>query len=500
MASTVKRLSAVFLAAWFAVFSVLVPINAQAAIYNAASNITGSSWYVPAASTGVAGSRVVAAAATALGRANPWIGAITLGMPIMEHLLELRNGTTIAVAPSPEALPTPPGWRGPNLPPETATPIAGGTSAPNGTATVPATAVAFGSGPTYATTYQGFCSKYAALYGPTVTVTECSPIVNNGLTVGVHWKFSNGQTGDGGAITYACPSGTLSGFQCLNVSTCSNGTSPISGICYDSPTCPTGYVINYDACILAENEITKVKWPPLWNDNLPTLVPDTSGKWKVFERSTSPLPTTISEATINSDLINSTQVYTQDAYGNPVSTNVLPNTAGGYTFTQQVQTTNNNQTTTTTNSYTTNAAGNVTNISTTTNNGPITNITNTAAVQFPTDYNREATQAKILSGEGGQSAPDFATEITTKTEQLKKGVTDLLDPITGEYTSDKDKWFSWVWTPPVGVCSPFIGTVHGMEVKWDICPYIAKVRDVIGWLFAIFGAWMIYNEMFRRED
>jgi len=87
MASTVKRISAGVLAVWFSFWSVVFPVTANAAIYNAASNLTGKAWYVPGVGTSAAGNRALAAGATMLGRANPWIAAITIGMPIAQQFL-----------------------------------------------------------------------------------------------------------------------------------------------------------------------------------------------------------------------------------------------------------------------------------------------------------------------------------------------------------------------------------------------------------------------------
>lgn len=261
--------------------------------------------------------------------------------------------------------------------------------------------------------------------------------------------------------------------------------------------------MNYDSCILSENDTTKVKWPSGTNENVPVFVPDPSNpsEWKPFERnSPDATPSTETAAKVNEAAKNSQNLFYKDEFGNPVTQAISPNPAGGYTFKQQIQTTNNNQTYTTTNTYTVNSGGTVTNVSTTTNNGPITNVSTTPAVQFPTDYNREATQAKILSGEGAPDAPKWDTSVTEKTENLTKGVTDLFEPITSQFTDDKMKWFSWVWTPPVGECSPITGTIHGKSVSWNICSYVDMVRNAVGWLFSIFGAWVIYNELFRRED
>lgn len=268
--------------------------------------------------------------------------------------------------------------------------------------------------------------------------------------------------------------------------------------------------MNYDSCILSENDTTKVKWPSGTNENVPVFVPDPSNpsEWKPFERnSPDATPSTETAAKVNEAAKNSQNLFYKDEFGNPVTQAISPNPAGGYTFTQQIQTTNNNQTYTTTNTYTVNSGGTVTNVSTTTNNGPITNVSTTPAVQFPTDYNREATQAaikesinKLATGEGAQDAPDFKKDVEDKKTAMDKGITDFTDAIPGQFAESKGNWFSWVWSPPVGVCTPYQGSIHGKSVSWNICPYIANVRDVVGWLFALFGAWTVYNQMFRKED
>ena len=515
MVSTVKRFAMAVLAFWFAIWSVLLPVTVHAAVYDAASNITGSKWYVPAAGTGVAGSRVLATAATALGRANPWIAALTIGTPIMKHILETRGGAEVVIAPTADALPAPAGWPSADNPPATAAVSSPSQSSTPLSGNIPALI--------QYTTFNGFvkgdtpsavaiATKAVLSPSPNYTIIDvysdaaCSAqAFSVGTLIRYKQQRSDGNTQCLDATTiqqgYVCATGTLSGSTCINAQYCADGSLMVGGQCYTSPTCPTGYAMNYDTCILAENATNKVKWPAGTNDGARAYIPDpvNSGQWMPHPRESNPLPQGLSDSDIKSGLINAGQTYTKDAYGNPVATTIIPNLSGGYTFNQQVQTTNNNQTSTTTNTYTTNAQGAVTNVSSVTNNGPITNVSNNYTVDIPNDYNKEATQLKIYTGEGAPDAPNHAQTVTQKVTDMNKSITDLLDPIADQYTSDKGKWFSWVWTPPVGQCEPIIGTVHGKNVNWDLCPYVAKVRDVIGWIFAIFGAWVIYNEMFRRE-
>jgi len=75
----------------------------------------------------------------------------------------------------------------------------------------------------------------------------------------------------------------------------------------------------------------------------------------------------------------------------------------------------------------------------------------------------------------------------------------MVDGVVAGVEESKGAWFSWVWTPPSGTCSPFTGAVHGHEISWDFCPTFQNMKDVYGWLFALFGAWTIYGQLFRRE-
>lgn len=96
-----------------------------------------------------------------------------------------------------------------------------------------------------------------------------------------------------------------------------------------------------------------------------------------------------------------------------------------------------------------------------------------------------------LGDESGRVATAGATSTST--------LSGLLDDVAGSFNSSKDDWFSWVWTAPAtATCAPFAGTVHGYSISWDLCPTIANIQDVLGWLFALFGCISIYGEIFRQ--
>lgn len=476
MASTVKRLASGVLAVWFTVFSVVFPVTAHAVTYNAASNFTGRVWAVPFVGTGIAGSRIAAAAATVITRANPWIAGISIGTALVQTVIEMKNGGTIGIV-SDGQLTTPiPGWSDSNTPPPITAPLAG-------TSTYPAKIL-----------YE--VSMWQALAGQkfdSISSACSAASAFSGLALT--------PAADGSAK--CCESG-----QCVLLSKstgCYTGDS-LSGATCSTSNCPVGYTASSGQCVITDS--SAVKWP---SDGQPTYVPRVgdNGVYQWWPSDRDPDQGTYPQANINSAL-QSGDVFS-DLDGNPVTQSFTPNSDGGYTFTQSIQHSpaGSGNTYTTTNNYTVNKQGNVTNISTVTHNGPITNVnTGSGPVQMlPTDYNREATQAaikesinKLATGEGAQDAPDFKKDVEDKKTAMDKGITDFTDAIPGQFAESKGNWFSWVWSPPVGVCTPYQGSIHGKSVSWNICPYIANVRDVIGWLFALYGAWSVYNQMFRKED
>lgn len=465
MASIVKRTSAGLTALFFAVWSVVLPVTASAATYNASSGLTGNAWYVAASGTGLAGSPIVAAAATALNRANPWIAGLAIGTQVFQWLIESNK------VPNPVMV----------VPRNAPQPVAewGGTNPP-------ATAVS-------ETQYsEHWCSSSGGWMSS--RESACASYVSS--------------------IQGACPGITGSvtdvagaGFRC---------TTPASATCPAGYTncgsrnpvtvCPPGYSQSGSTCVLSN--ASSVPWP---SDGRPTITPKADGSG--FEPHPRDPDTTIPAGYPSYDqIVNSPGDYWSDEYGNPVSQQINPGTDGGLGIIQKVQTTKDNQTQTTINNITINGTGTVVNTSSTTVPGNIGTASPTStpvgsiSIQFPNDYNKEATQQQVrdeLKGVGAPEKPDFAADVQQKKTDMNQEITDKLDTVKGEFTADKDKWFSWVWTPPVGSCSPISAgvQVHGQTFAgWDICPYINQARDVMGWLFAIAGAWSVYNQMFRRDE
>lgn len=454
MDSIVKRFSAALTAILFGLWSVLLPVTVHAATYNAASNLTGKQWFVPAQSTGIAGTAVVATAATMLGRANPWIAALTLGTPIMQYLLERKGGGTVAVVPRNAVQPiNGDGWTN-GIPAATLNPST-----------------------FYTTNWTASTSHYASIAEACVAAAAGRNAYLNGSD-NVTYSHGNCISTDGRAYGQASP-----------------GTS-----------CKSGYTMSQGYCTIIDP--WSVPWP---SDGVPSITPNNDGTAFIPHPQD---PDAMPQAPSMQEIQNPSNNYSPDQFGNPYSTTFTPQSGGGFKVDQRVQTTANNQTTTTINNITINNAGNVVNISTTTVPGSIEQASPTSTPvgasgsgTFPTDYNRESTQQavqqkleEIKQGTGAADQPNYATDTDAKKQAMNDAIKEKTDAIPGQYSGDKSNWFSWVWTPPVGNCSPWTSTIHGQVVSWDVCPYVAKVRDVIGFLMAIAGAWLVYNEMFRRED
>lgn len=184
----------------------------------------------------------------------------------------------------------------------------------------------------------------------------------------------------------------------------------------------------------------------------------------------------------NPDGTTSTQSSTQQ-------TTVTPTTTG--TTVADSQTTFPSKTTTviTTTNNTTNQTTTTTNVS-----------NNPTPTEFPDDYNREVTQKQIekdLNTDAAPQPPDLSTVPTQIASAQQDDSTDFTN-IPTQLPGDKSNWFSWVWTPPVGSCVPSTATLSGVAVSLDYCPTVLKIRDVMGFLFALYGAWQIYSLIFKE--
>lgn len=203
---------------------------------------------------------------------------------------------------------------------------------------------------------------------------------------------------------------------------------------------------------------------------------------------TSPARQISQEQIANPDGTTSTRTRTAQTTVNPTTTGT---TAGDTQITYPSATTVTTVTTNNTTNVTT------TETSTTNNASPLPS-------DFPTDYNREATQKQIetdLNTDSVGPAPaDQEARTKTATDATDQSLSDKFTALPNELSADKTNWFSWVWTPPIGVCAPYSGVVHGYSITFDICPTVAMIREALGFLFALFAAWNIYGLIFRGES
>jgi hypothetical protein len=199
---------------------------------------------------------------------------------------------------------------------------------------------------------------------------------------------------------------------------------------------------------------------------------------------TSPVSSPSIQTIQNPDGTTSTQTTTQQ-------TTVTPTTTG--TTVGDVKTTFPSTTTTTV--TTTNNTTNQTTTSTTVSNNP-------SPLKLPDDYNREVTQQQVEKDLNTDAAPPMDDQQKVIADAGTKGDADRQKIYDGIQSgqSDKSAWFSWVWSPPVGVCSPITGVIAGFHVEWDLCPTIAIIQAILGWLMAIFSAAEVYGQLFKRGD
>lgn len=223
MASTVKRYFAGFLAFWFAVFSVVFPVAANAAVYNATPTFTGRAWYVPAAGP-LTSLGPVASIAVGLGRLNPWITAGMVGSSIYRFVVETQSAGSIGIVSDGQLFTPIPGWSNSNSPPATAT---------GSTSTTEATLIPAGT--SIPALRQYYAQALPSQKFDTV-VAACDNVVKPypacGHTV-IGWMGSGSQAG-------TCK-GTVS------------GTCQTLDYAYGSYECAAGYTLSGSNCISQAN-------------------------------------------------------------------------------------------------------------------------------------------------------------------------------------------------------------------------------------------------------
>ena len=293
------------------------------------------------------------------------------------------------------------------------------------------------------------------------------------------------------------------------------GTRNAVGYYPGQPPCPAGYTVtNTSTCTLqTASQVIKPKQGKTQivrsgntfvqdaqinpSDKLPsTVVNATSNKVTVNDQNGNTTTveinadgtTTITRNTINGDGTSTsvkTKLSAPDSNGNTTVEGQSQEKLAG----TGTQTTNN------TNNYTSSGGGTGTPIDI-------------------SSLNKESTQAQINTKLGDIKAQlqrdlycddcilpqdKTAEQKATIDAEIKK-TTDSLEAITADQENFKGlDWADWIPEFPTGSCSPFTGQVLGHQITWDVCPYVAKINELIGWLMNIFAAWTITGMFFRRD-
>ncbi|MFA6203046.1 MAG: hypothetical protein WC710_07675 [Gallionella sp.] len=96
---------------------------------------------------------------------------------------------------------------------------------------------------------------------------------------------------------------------------------------------------------------------------------------------------------------------------------------------------------------------------------------------------------------GASQDAKLGTAMTDNTTGLQGAI----DAAVNKQTEDENSvlGFFTLSLPSAG-CTPFTNTVHGFPISIDFCKYSNFLRDLIGWLLAIFGAITIYETLLRK--
>jgi hypothetical protein len=101
----------------------------------------------------------------------------------------------------------------------------------------------------------------------------------------------------------------------------------------------------------------------------------------------------------------------------------------------------------------------------------------------------------------------YNTDFTSNRDALKQHDADLksklqtvADDADKQQTNDEtfiDSIFHFA--PVANGCQPWSGTIRGKSVSIDICKYTEYIRELLAWLFALFGAYQIFQIIFKPK-
>lgn len=109
-----------------------------------------------------------------------------------------------------------------------------------------------------------------------------------------------------------------------------------------------------------------------------------------------------------------------------------------------------------------------------------------------------ATSAAATAAQGNLSGGEN-TRIATDASMLSS-LNNFVTAAQTQQTVDQNNvsgFFSFA--PVASSCAPWSKTVHGKTATIDFCTYTEMIRSTIAWLFALFGAYTIYQIIFRAK-
>lgn len=131
-------------------------------------------------------------------------------------------------------------------------------------------------------------------------------------------------------------------------------------------------------------------------------------------------------------------------------------------------------------------------------------------LQIPTDYNRENTQqavhadttkiAQELDASGAADLPDQSAKVASAQADSDTKMQGMRDQTLNDREPNESLFYKFLWTPPVGTCTPYTVGFRGFSGTVDFCGTVGMLRDILGWLMALGSALSIYNLLFRNSE
>lgn len=414
------------------------------------------------------------------GDTNSWFGEV--GQNADWVMVETEQGLVLVRVDATAAMPVPAGW----------------TAGVGGAAPVPPASLVAGSQVVYSSA-GGSPAQNSNCGMPSVTTNAASACATQICAMG--------QTYQGG---YASNSYLLDSVTGTELSVVCNYHTNIAIWGYENfssvgvigdivvDACPSGYVISGSNCVLAQPEI--VMEP---SDGSCTV---TSSAGTITNNPIDP-----DCSAFPSDILQSSNSVS--AVDGAVSISIVTNLDGTSTVTYVQPMANGN---TLVSTYTLNSGGSLVGVNDSVATGQGTASGVPAApliVDFPSDYARQ--------GEAAAAAAGLGTKLDTLHQDLI--VPPLVLPASDSFVSTSTDFFSSLGGLLVGAenahdfdedsvltifdfglpspsCSPFVRNIGGHEVVIDLCVYTEYLRDLLGWLFALFGAYSIFQTIFKPRS